>query len=200
MRSASLLRGRKRVVLTGMGASLSACIPLHYLLAKRGIDVATVETAELLYFLEAGLDPDTVVVLVSRSGESIEAVKLLDLLNRRRCPTVGVVNVAGSTLAERTTESILLNSPPDELVAVQTYTATLVTLALVGAACLDELNAAQSEWLSAITTFSPWIGECVTASQTWQQFAELTSPLYCLSRGPGLASVHEGILLMHETA
>jgi glucosamine--fructose-6-phosphate aminotransferase (isomerizing) len=200
VRSGNLLRSSKRIVLTGMGASLSASIPLHYMLAGRGIDVATVETAELLYFLEAGLDRDTVVVLVSRSGESIEALKLLDLLDRRQCRTVGVTNVPGSTLAVRTTESILLNSPPDELVAVQTYTATAVTLALLGAACLDELNSAHSDWLSAIAVFSSWIEECVAASTTWQQFVNLTAPVYFLSRGPGLASVQEGILLMHETA
>jgi glucosamine--fructose-6-phosphate aminotransferase (isomerizing) len=170
------------------------------MLASRGIDVSVIETAELLYFLTPALDAETAVVLVSRSGETIEVLKLLDLLNQRRCPTIGVVNVPHSTLAERATLHIVMNSPADQLVAVQTYTATLVTLALLGAACLDELAVAKSEWTATVACLSSWIPDCVAAGETWQQFVALDSPLYILGRGPALASVKEGVLLMHEVS
>jgi glucosamine--fructose-6-phosphate aminotransferase (isomerizing) len=200
VQSADLLRSSKRIVLTGMGASLFAAVPLRYMLAGRGINVSVVETAELLYFLEPALDRDTTIVLVSRSGESIEVLKLLNLLNHRSCRTVGVVNVPRSTLAELATGHILINSPADQLVAIQTYTATLVTLALLGAACLDELALAKSELTATIALLSSWIPEFLAASQTWRQFVALTSPLYILGRGPALASVDEGVLLMHEVS
>jgi glutamine---fructose-6-phosphate transaminase (isomerizing) len=200
LRSAELLRKSKRIVLTGMGASLFACIPMRYALAAKGIAVSVVETAELLHFLNSELDHDTAVVLVSRSGESVETVKLLDLLDHRRHPTIGVLNVPGSTLAARTTEHILLNSPSDQLVAVQTYIATVVTLLLLAAAYLDELDEAKSDLSIAITHLGQWIEECIAASRASQTFTDLTSPLYILSRGPGLASVDEGVLLMHEVA
>lgn len=112
LRTAELLRNAKRIVLSGMGASLFACVPMGYALAAKGIAVSVVETAELLYFLNSGLDHATAVILVSRSGESIETVKLLDLLDHRHYTTIGVLNVPESTLAARTTEQILLNSPP----------------------------------------------------------------------------------------
>ncbi len=199
-RASDLLRTGKQIVLTGMGASLFACIPLQYMLAARGISVSVVETAELLYFLEPTLNRDATIVLVSRSGESVELVKLLDALRGRACRTIGVVNVPQSALAVRAGEHILLNSPPDQLVAVQTYIATLVTLILLGAACLDELNLAASELPSALTQLSSWVPECVAASRAWHDFAGLPAPLYLLSRGPGLASAKEGALLMHEVA
>jgi glutamine---fructose-6-phosphate transaminase (isomerizing) len=200
MRSAKLLRNSKRIVLTGMGASLFGCVPMRYALAEKGVAVSVVETAELLHFLSAELDHDTAAVLVSRSGESVETVKLLDLLDHRHYPTVGVLNVPGSTLAGRTTEHILLNSPADQLVAVQTYIATAVTLLLLAAAYLDELDDAKADLESTITDLAGWIEECLAASRAAQEFNELTSPLYILSRGPGLASVDEGVLLMHEVA
>ncbi len=200
IRSAELLRNSKRIVLTGMGASLFACIPMRYVLAAKGIAVSVVETAELLHFLNSELDHDTAVILVSRSGESVETVKLLDLLDQRHYPTIGVVNVPGSTLAARTTEYILLNSPADQLVAVQTYIATAVTLLLLAAAYLDALDEAKSDLESTITDLAGWIEECIAASRASQEFTYLTSPLYILSRGPGLASVDEGVLLMHEVA
>jgi glutamine---fructose-6-phosphate transaminase (isomerizing) len=199
-RSADLLRGSKRIVLTGMGASLFACTPLRYMLGRHGVNVSVVEAAELLHFLAPTLDGGTAVVLVSRSGESIEVLKLLDLLNDRGCHAVGVANVPESSLVARTTEPVILNSPSDQLVAIQTYTATLLTLTLLGAAYLDELNAAKTE-LGLLQTLLPrWIEQCLHASETWKQFAHRDAPLYIMGRGAALASVDEGVLLMHEIA
>lgn len=200
VRCAELLRQSKSVVLTGMGASLFACTPMRYALARRGINAWVIETAELLYFLDPLVERDTVVILVSRSGESVETVRLLEHLNQHGCPTIGVVNVPDSTLAAGTTEHILLNNPADQLVAVQTYIATVVTLLLLAAAYFGELDFAKAEVTSTISNLSPWIDSCVAASKTWQPFVDLTSPLYILSRGSGLGSVEEGALLMHEVA
>jgi glutamine---fructose-6-phosphate transaminase (isomerizing) len=199
-RSAGLLRASKHIILTGMGASLFACTPLRYMLAARGVKISVVEAAELLHFLEPMVDRDTAVVLVSRSGESVEVTKLLDRLKVRNCPVIGVVNVPGSQLAARASECILLNSPADQLVAVQTYLATLVTLALLGTACLNEWDAARLQASSAIARLEAWVLECVAASNTWQNFIDPASPLYVLGRGPGMATVEEGVLLMHEVA
>jgi glucosamine--fructose-6-phosphate aminotransferase (isomerizing) len=196
-RCVELLRGAKRIVLTGMGASLFASVPFRYALAQRGIDVTVVETAELLYFLDNILDPDTVPVLVSRSGESIETVKLLDHV---RSKTIGVLNVPGTPLAERTTEHILLNSPSDQLVAVQTYIATVVSLGLLAADYLGELDAAKSDLDATIRLLPSWIADNVSASAGWNSFTGLTSALYILGRGASLATVDEGVLLMHEVA
>jgi glutamine---fructose-6-phosphate transaminase (isomerizing) len=199
-RAADLLLTSRRVIITGMGASLYASLPLRYLLAANGIPASLIETGELLYFGEAQLDEDIAVILVSRSGESIEMVKLLDILHERRCRTIGVANVPGTTLPENANISILLNSPSDQLVAIQTYTATVVTLALLGAAVLTQFDDARSQLNSALGILDDWLPGCVVASETWNAFAGLPSPLYILGRGPALASVNEGVLLMHETA
>ena len=199
-RSAGVLRNSRKIILTGMGASLFACGPLRYMLSSRGVTTSVAESAELLHFLPAIFDAETSVVLVSRSGESIEVIKLLDILEGRGSRTVGVANVPDTTLPSRTTESILLRSPADQLVAIQTYVATLATLLLLGAAYLGELESATSELQTAITLLRAYIPECVEASQHWKDFISWNSPLYLLGRGPSLASVEEGVLLMHETA
>ena len=46
-----------------------------------------VETSELLYFLSSTLGANTAVVLVSRSGESVEITKLVPVLKQRGCRT-----------------------------------------------------------------------------------------------------------------
>ena len=199
VRAAELLRTSKRIILTGMGASLFACVPLHYFFAARGVPVSVVETSELLYFETAALDARTAVVLVSRSGESVEVTKLLPILKQARCNIVGVSNVPGSTLAREATQSVLIGSPADELIAVQTYTATIVTLLLLGSAYfLDLYGAIKAELDAALLVLPGWVAECFHWSGAWPSFFASREPLYLLGRGASLASVAAGALLFHE--
>ena len=199
-RSAAQLKSKKRIVLSGMGASLFACIPFHYQLAGRGLQVSTVETSELLYFLGSTLDQETAVVLVSRSGESVEVLKLLETLRSRGVSVIGVLNVPGSALALASDSSIVLGSPADQLVAVQTYTGTLAVFAILAAALFGEWDQAMTELEQAADVLSRWIPQCISASQEWEFFLSSARPLYLLGRGPSLGAVLEGSLLMHETA
>lgn len=196
--SAQRLRGAKHVVLSGMGASLFACIPLSYLLGEHGVFASVIESSELLHFLSPTLTSDTVIVLVSRSGESVEITKLLPIVQQRGCSVVGVVNVPGSTLALQGSEAILVNSPSDHLVAVQTYSGTVATLALLAAACNDELATAEAELRRTADAMEHTLVECQRAD--WRDFAEMASPLYLLGRGAALASAQAGALLMHEVS
>ncbi len=199
LKAASILRESKKIVLTGMGASLFACGPLRYLLAGSGAAISVVEAAELLYFLDASLDSETAVLLVSRSGESVEVVKLFDVLGKRGCKTIGVANVAGTTLPSRATASVLLGSPADQFVAIQTYVATVAVLLLLGAAVNGQLAEALTQLEASINALTVFVPACVEASLAWSDFLNEQS-LYLLGRGISLATMKEGALLMHETA
>jgi glutamine---fructose-6-phosphate transaminase (isomerizing) len=198
--AAALLQSKQRIVLSGMGASFFACIPLQYMLAARGYQAAAIETGELLYFCQALIDSNTVVVLVSRSGESVEVTKLVAALRRRGASIIGVVNVPESALASAADRAIVIGSPPDQMVAVQTYTGTVALLALLGAAVFNELEMARDELQKTIELLARWIPECVASSERWRAFLEGDAPLYLLGRGPASGAVTEGVLLMHETA
>ena len=200
IKSAELIRSSKRIVLSGMGASLYACIPLQYFLASRGVTASVIDASELLHFHASILDQDTAVILVSRSGETAEITKLLPILEERQCRVVGVVNVTGSTLGSRASEILAVNSPPDQLVPIQTYTGTLVTLLLLGAAYFDELDMIRRELEATIGTLTKWIPECYRWSGSWPGFLGTASPVYILGRGPSLASIHTGTLLLHAVA
>jgi glucosamine--fructose-6-phosphate aminotransferase (isomerizing) len=200
LRAAKLLRSKKRILLSGMGASYFACTPVYYRLLQRGLEVTTVETSELLYFLPSSLDEDTAALLVSRSGESVEVTKLLPILKQRKSAIVGVVNVGNSALSSESDETVVMNSPADQLVAIQTYTATCVVLALLEAAIFDELDGAEADLQNTTELMSYLIPECVERSGQWRGFLEGDRPLYLLGRGPALGAVFEGVLLMHEVA
>lgn len=201
LRSGALLKSSARIILSGMGGSLFACIPLSYYLAERGVFASVIETSELLHSYSAALHETTVVVLVSRSGETVEVTKLSPILREKNVKIIGVTNVDGSTLAAAATECVLLNSPPDQFVAIQTYTATIVALLLLGAACCRGIDANVHRELDTLAhLLSSWIPECFESSEHWSHFLEAPLPLYLLGRGASLAAVHAGLLLFHEVA
>jgi glutamine---fructose-6-phosphate transaminase (isomerizing) len=201
VRAAELLRSSKRIILSGMGGSLFACIPLSYFFASRGLAAPVIESSELLHFGAPTLDAQSAVILVSRSGESVEATKLLAVLKQAHSKVIGVVNVPGSTLAREATQAVVVGSPPDELVAIQTYIGTIVTLLLLGSAYfLDLYGAMKAELDATIEGLSGWIPECFHWSGGWPSFFASASPLYILGRGASLASVGAGALLFQEVA
>lgn len=197
-RAAEILAKSKQVVISGMGASLFSALPFTYQLNSQGIVTLAPETSELLYFLQQPLRGETAVVLVSRSGESIETLRLLPSLRSRGCSIIAITNVPGSTLAEEADECILLGSQADELVAIQTYTGTVLVLALLAAAVLGDERGARFEAEIAVDCAARILPELATRSAL-SQFTD-DSPLYLLGRGPSLGSVHESVLLMHEVA
>ncbi len=201
LEAAALLRSSKRIILSGMGASLSACIPLSHYLASSGVLAPVIETSELLYSFASAIDEHTTLLLVSRSGESVEATRLLANLRDRGATVIGVSNVPASTLALNSKQSILIKSPSDQMVAIQSYTATVIVLLLLGAAIANELESGlKSDLDTTADVLSNWIPECLELSRNWHSFFENASPLYFLGRGASLASVAEAVLLTHEVA
>lgn len=198
--AADLLRSKEKVLFSGMGASYFACLPFEYMFRERGMEVSCAETAELLYFGGHAVSKSTAVVLVSRSGESIEVTKLLRPARDAGAEIVGIANVSKSTLDVEADRSILLNSPADQLVAIQSYTATLAVLALLHAAVFGELEQAQLELEETIKRLEASIPKWVEGRRQWHAFVEGSAPVYLLGRGPTLGAVSEGVLLMHETA
>ena len=198
LHAASILCSAKRVVITGIGASMFASIPLEYLLCSHGIDAVTVEAAEFLHY-RPNTYRDAVVIMVSRSGESVEITKLLSTL-KGRPPIIGVTNETASTLAREADLSLPIGSLPDEMVAIQSYTGTLLTLHLLGRATINELGAAEAEVRALLPGLASLIAINLDELRCWDAFLEGGAPVYVLARGPSYGSALEGALLFNETA
>jgi glucosamine--fructose-6-phosphate aminotransferase (isomerizing) len=196
--AARLMTGQ-RVLLSGMGSSLYACYALSAELAERGIGTTTIDSAELLHY-HYGAYRNALAVLVSRSGESIETLKLLPLLKAQGTRIVGVTDVADSTLARGADVTVLIHGGKDHVVAVQSYTATLITLRLLGAALLNDFDAIPAELGSAVKALIDFVPQCVEQSTTWHPFFEGAQVIHLLGRGRSRASIYEGALLFNEVA
>jgi glucosamine--fructose-6-phosphate aminotransferase (isomerizing) len=192
--------GRGRVIVTGMGGSLFAAVPAVSHLQQHGYLAQAVESAELLHYGSAHLRAADLGIVISRSGESIEPVLLAEKMRQAGMTVIGVTNVPGSKLEQLAHLTLAIGAQADKLIAVQTYTGTVLTLLLLAEEALAGDNHQFSEaCAAALPALSAHIDQCLRAGDSWQDL--LTSgTLYLLGRGPALASVHEGALLLHETA
>jgi glutamine---fructose-6-phosphate transaminase (isomerizing) len=193
-------RAQGRIIFTGMGASLFATLPAVSWLAQKGYPVQALESAELLHYGLATLRAGDVGIVVSRSGGSIEPVLIGEKMRQAGMTVVAITNVAGSRLEQIADITLPIGSQTDKLIAVQTYTGTVLTLLLLAEEVLAGESAKLSdECAAALPSLSTHIDECLRESEGWRDLL-MGGPLYLLGRGPALASVNEGALLLHETA
>ena len=196
--AARLLRTAKSVVMVGMGASLNAAMPLDNLLCAHGIEACSLEAGEFLHYRVAAY-PDATVVLVSRSGESVEVARLIGAL-RGRQPIIGITNESSSTLARQADVVLDVGSLPDEMVAIQSYTGTLLTLYLLGMAAVERWASGLRQVEAVLSAMPRWIESNLDEAERWDGFFEQTSVACLLGRGASYASAVEGRLLLNETA
>jgi glutamine---fructose-6-phosphate transaminase (isomerizing) len=198
LEAARLLSSGRRVLITGIGASLYAAISLEYFLSSRQIDANVVEAGELLHYQHEGYHGATVVV-VSRSGESIEIAKLLRLLKGRHT-IIGISNEPSSLLACVSDVSLHVGSLADEMVAIQAYTGTLLSEYLLGAAIDRRANAAREEIEALLPAFAKLASAFLGQIRDWDPFLQDASSIHLLARGPSYSSALEGALLFNEIA
>jgi glucosamine--fructose-6-phosphate aminotransferase (isomerizing) len=196
--AATLLRSAKKIMITAMGASLFASIPLQYTLCAFGLDAVAVEAGELLHYLD-GAWKDAVVLMVSRSGESVEIARLLERMKGRE-RIIGLTNETGSQLARAADVSLSIASFSDEMVAIQTYVGTLLTLHLLGCMVAGSFDAAVEEVRALLPAFASLVKASMDGRAGWDAFLKPSSAIYLLARGPSIASAQEGALLFHEIA
>ena len=198
---ARLLRSTgRRLLISGMGASYFAAMPVAAALARQGRPVHMAESSELLHFGEGAWSAGDVALLISRSGASVEVLRLAEKMRAAGVRLVGVTNILESPLAELSDEVLLVRSGADQIIAIQTYTGTLFALLLLAEQVGETDASARLDRSAAIDVFGEFVQETVQGSEDWGEFLAGDAPLYVLGRGEALAAVHEGTLLFHETA
>jgi len=188
------------VVFTGMGSSLFAAYPAQAFLTASGIPAIVWETAELLHHHLKSLNRDTLLIVVSQSGETVEVIRLLDSLPRK-VGVVGVVNRDTSTVGRRVDLLLPMMAGTQTTVSTKTYTcsvAVLMYLALTVARrplhlltqALTQAIEAEERLLDRHEVFTPPLAE----------FFNEPPYVALMSRGADLASVYQGALTLKEVA
>lgn len=196
--AAEIIRACSHVYLTGIGSSWHAGMSVLSFLSAHGRAASLWDASELLHFGE--LPPDSVVIVLSRSGKSVEIVRQLKKLPSLRAKLIAVTNTPGSPLARQADVCLDLHADFDHLVSVTMYSGLALAGSLLAATALGgslgHLIETLKESLGASRrVLAQWEHEI--ANSDWLAAESVT---YFLARGGSLSSCHEARLLWEEAA
>ena len=186
------------VVFTGMGSSLVAAYPAQAFLNSLGIRALVWETAELLHHHLKFLGPDTLLVAVSQSGETVEITRLLESLPDRM-GVVAVANAGESVLARRGGLLLPMMAGPQRAVSTKTYTCAVAVLMYLAFAIARKPQQTLTQALKlAIDAQEKILERADVVTPPTAEFFDAPPYVALMSRGADLASVYQGALMFKE--
>jgi glucosamine--fructose-6-phosphate aminotransferase (isomerizing) len=205
---ASAMNRAKKIFLVACGTSYHACLAASYAFSNLAkISVTPVVASEFIDGYGALVDSDTVVVVVSQSGETADTLTAVRGAKDRGASILGISNVMGSTLTRLSDVYIGQNSGPEiGVAATKTFTAqlcVLTELVLALARKREVLRKAEIETLEAgLSRLPDWISTVVsTQEERVKQIVQkyLFRSSFCfLGRGMNVSTALEGRLKLLE--
>lgn len=129
------MRSIGRIVITACGTSWHAALIGKYLIESFARIPVEVEYASEFRYRDPVITPDTVMIVISQSGETADTLAALRLAREKECRTLGVVNVVGSTIARETDAGVYIHAGPEIGVAsTKAFTSQVMALVLISLA------------------------------------------------------------------
>jgi glutamine---fructose-6-phosphate transaminase (isomerizing) len=197
------------IVLTGMGSSYDACLAAAAALGAAGILVTTVDTAELLHVRRTMLERVGLLVLVSQSGRSAEAVRLAEevrALDAGRRPLVLAVTNGKTTPVAAFADFVLdTEVGPEDCPSTMTFAGSLVALAalaviLGGGAAEAAVASIDHAAAAAAAASAELLDEPDKTGQRLAAWLGGRPTIVALGRGTGLAAAEMTALTLMEAA
>jgi glucosamine--fructose-6-phosphate aminotransferase (isomerizing) len=122
----------RRIVMFGCGSSYYAGMVGRQLIESIAGIPARVEYASEFRYCSPVVEPNTLFVALTQSGETRDTLAALELISHKALATVCLTNVPGSTVTRKTDISIFLNAGPERSVAAtKSFTCQIVVLYLL---------------------------------------------------------------------
>ncbi|MBP6880225.1 glutamine--fructose-6-phosphate transaminase (isomerizing) [Candidatus Saccharibacteria bacterium] len=201
------LRDLDQLIIIGCGTAYFSGILAKYLLERlAGISVAVEFASEFRYREAAFASKNHLAVFMSQSGETADTMASLSEVKRRGIPTMGIVNVVGSSLARAVDGGIYIHAGPEISVAsTKAYSAMVSALIMLGlkiAAVRGVSRTILSEVASSLITLPGEIEEVLKLSEDIKKIAielkDIEHTFY-LGRDALFPVALEGALKLMET-
>jgi glucosamine--fructose-6-phosphate aminotransferase (isomerizing) len=188
----------QRVLLTGMGSSFHGLHPLNLQLTDHGIASTMVETSELVHYQTRALDPKTLVIAVSQSGESAEMVRLAQV--NQGATAIAVTNTPQSTLAKHAVATLVTRAGGEFSVSCKTYVTTLMMLQWLGdALCGQDMEQSRRKLQDAAGAVAGYLDNWKKHVRDVADRLSGIRDLFLVGRGSSLAAVGAGALVIKES-
>ncbi len=202
---ASRFAGISRIHLVACGTAYHAGLVGKRMLEEWTRKPAEASVASEFRYSDPLVGPDTLVILISQSGETADTLAALREAKRRGAPTLAVVNVVGSTLAREADAVLTTQAGPEIGVAsTKAYLAQVAALALVGlhlAAGRKEWDSQRQEIAAGILALPALVERCLKLNPQVEALAEVLAANTCfffLGRGYDHAAAMEAALKLKE--
>ena len=199
------LRGIDRIVIAASGTSWHAALVGEYLIEELAQLPVEVEFAHEFCYRNAPLEKNTVLLVLSQSGETADTLAALREARRRGHRALAIVNVVGSTIARESDGGIYLHAGPEIGVAstkafVSTH--TILTLLAVHLGRMRMLSANRArEILRALEALPKQVEKILAQNDTIKKLAKKYSnadDFFFLGRGYTFPIALEGALKLKE--
>ena len=125
------LRGIGRIVITACGTSWHASMIGEYLIEELARIPVEVEYASEFRYRNPILEPGTIVLAISQSGETADTLAAMREAKRKGARVLGICNVVGSTIARESDGGVYIHAGPEIGVAsTKAFTSQVAALAL----------------------------------------------------------------------
>jgi len=128
------IRSLKRVVLVAMGTSLHAAMVGRHYFERIASLPAEVDNSSEFRYRDPMVEPDTLVVSVGQSGETVDTLAAMAEAESKGCPQITICNVVGSQ-ATRVARGVVYTRCGLEIAVASTKTFTSAIAALYLLAC-----------------------------------------------------------------
>jgi glucosamine--fructose-6-phosphate aminotransferase (isomerizing) len=199
------LRGIDRIVIAASGTSWHAALVGEYLLEELAHLPVEVEFAHEFCYRNCPLEKNTILLVLSQSGETADTLAALREARRRGHRALAIVNVVGSTIAREADGGIYMHAGPEIGVASTkafVSTLTILTLLAVFLGRMRMLSAKRSlEIMSALkelpTQLDALLAQNATIKKIAKKYAKARD-FFFLGRGYTFPIALEGALKLKE--
>ena len=201
-----ILAGVSRIVITACGSAWHVGMAAQYVMEDLALLPVRVELASEFRYRRLLLEKDTLVIVISQSGETADSLAALRTAKEQGVRTLAIVNVVGSTIA-READSVLytLAGPEIAVATTKAYSAQLaavyflsVQFAKVRGLITDDAYAAYLTDLEALPGKMERVLEDKERIQWFASKFSNAHDIFFIGRGLDYAISLEGSLKMKE--
>ncbi len=129
--SSEQLRGLSKIAITGCGTAFHAGLVGMYLLRSLVRLPVEMELASEFRYGDPVIDPTTLVIAMSQSGETADTIEAVRIAKAKGCTVLGVCNVLGSHLSRIADGTLYTRGGPEiGVAATKTYASQVVAMTL----------------------------------------------------------------------
>jgi glucosamine--fructose-6-phosphate aminotransferase (isomerizing) len=199
------LRSIDRIVIAASGTSWHAALVGEYLIEELAQIPVEVEFAHEFCYRNCPLEKNTVLLVLSQSGETADTLAALREAKRRGHKALAIVNVVGSTIARESDGGIYMHAGPEIGVAsTKAFVSTLTILSLLAVHLgrLRNLSARRAlEILHALEAVPKQLESILAQNNALKKVAKKyakADDFFFLSRGYTFPIALEGALKLKE--